>query len=63
MAERAYPLTIGARVNEEEQSVIDAASRLDRVTRAEFIKSAALQAAQERLVAQTRGKPSANDLG
>ena len=56
MAKRAYPLSIGARVNEEEQSIIDAASRLDRVTRAEFIKSAALQAAQARLVAQTAGR-------
>lgn len=41
------PLTIGARVNESEQGRIDAAARLVRMSRAEFIATAALRAADK----------------
>ena len=45
MAGARYPLFLGCRVNENQMARVDAVSRLRGVTRAEYVKQAALEKA------------------
>ena len=50
MPNRKYPHVIGGRVNERELATVDAAARLERLPRAQFVRSSVLDAARRRIV-------------
>ncbi len=67
MPTRKFPHVIGGRVNEKELATVDAAARLERVPRAQFVRSSVLDAARRRIVEEAgvvttgaeNGQPSA----
>lgn len=52
MAERAHPLTLGARVSGRELARVDAASRLVGLSRSEYLRAAVLPQAERDLRAE-----------
>ena len=55
MSAGRFPLALGCRVNESQQAKVDAAARLKGLTRAEFVKRAALERATADLRAAVQG--------
>ena len=57
MAGARYPLSLGCRVNENQMARLDAVSKLHGVTRAEYVKRAALEKATADLMAELEQGP------